>query len=362
MGTHRLICIRTDGNHEIASGHLVRCLSVASACQSLGMEVCFLVSGKESYSLLKGFLDFEDSFRIIPLKTAVYNDLEKELPEVSEFLHSLPEKPVYLLDSYYVTERYVTAIHSLAKTACLDDLQLFDYPVDLVVNYDVIPREALPSYKAAYQNADRLLLGAAYAPLRRQFQGSPIAVREQAEKLLVTTGGSDSCHFCLRLLHSVRENPSMWPFGGSNTLKIHMVIGKLNTDRDALYELAKSLPFLRLHENVTDMASLMRVCDLAISAAGTTLYELCALGVPSMSFTVADNQITAARAFDAAGAVLCAGDIRMEPERVMHSLSTFVTSASSQGSYPERKSAHHSMRKLVDGNGALRIAKALEEL
>lgn len=377
MGTHRLICIRADGNHEIASGHLVRCLAVASACQSLGMQVCFLVSEGESYSLLKGFLDSEDSLRIIRLKTAAYDDLEKELPEVSGFLRSLSQKPVYLLDSYYVTERYLTTINSLSKTAFLDDLQLFDYPVDLLVNYDVMSGETLPAYQTAYQNSGQLLLGAAYAPLRPQFQNNPITVREQVKNILVTTGGSDPSHFCLRFLQSVKENSSMWPFLATD-IRLHLVIGKLNTDKTALYGLSDGLPLLKLHENVTDMASLMRNCDLAISAAGTTLYELCALGIPAISFTMADNQIAPARAFDAAGAIPCAGDIRREPGAVMHSINTFVTSmshqslqhcfrqnsgqSSTQHSYSVRKSAHEAMRKLVDGNGALRIAKALEKI
>jgi len=372
MGTHGLIYIRTDGNRKIASGHLMRCLSIASACQSLGMEVCFLVSPGESCSLLEGFLEAGRSFRIISLKTAVYDCLEQELPEVLALLRSREEKPVYLLDSYYVTRHYLTAINPLAKVAYLDDLQLFDYPVDLLVNYDVIPKNALPSYKAAYQNSGRLLLGAAYAPLRRQFQNSPISVREQVKNLLVTTGGSDLLHFCLRLLQAVRKDPSAWPFSAAG-ITIHIVIGQLNADRAALHELAGSFPFprlLELHENVTDMASLMRDCDLAISAAGTTLYELCALGVPTISFIMADNQITAAKAFDAAGAIPCAGDIRGLSGNMMQPFMNFVTFMSAQGSgpspgqdsYTARKAAHKAMRKLVDGNGALRIARALGEM
>ena len=361
MGTHKLIYIRADGNSKIASGHLMRCLSIAWACKSIDMEVCFLVSGEEGVSLLESFLPSEDSFQIRLLHNAAYDDLEQELAEVEKILRALEEKPVYLLDSYYVTKRYLAAVGSLARVAYLDDLQLFDYPVDLLINYDVILPNALPSYQAAYGSCPRLLLGAAYAPLRPQFQNRPVAVNKQAKNLLITTGGSDPCHFCMGFLYFVMKEPSAWPFS-ENALRIHMVIGKMNTDRASLFRLAEELPFLKLHENVTHMASLMQTCDLAVSAAGTTLYELCALGIPSVSFALADNQITAAKAFDEAGAIPWTGDIRAEREKVMNRIHTFVTSMSSSASYPARCSAHKAMRELVDGNGALRIAKALQAM
>lgn len=110
------------------------------------------------------------------------------------------------------------------------------------------------------------------------------------------------------------------------------------------------------------MASLMQTCDLAVSAAGTTLYELCALGIPSVSFALADNQLAAAKAFDEAGAIPWAGDIRTAPEKVMDAIRSFVTSMSLSKAYPARLSAHKAMRGLVDGNGALRIAEALREM
>lgn len=361
MGTHRLIYIRADANSQIASGHLMRCLSVAWACKSIGLEICFLVSAGESAALLKSFLPSQDSFPIRPLQNAAYDNLEQELGEVAEILGSRKEKPVYLLDSYYVTKEYLAAVSALARVAYLDDLKLFDYPVDLLINYDVISEKALPAYQAAYQNCARRLLGAAYAPLRPQFQNKPVPVNKNAQNLLITTGGSDPCHFCVRFLHLVMDEPSAWPFS-KESLRIHMVIGKLNTDREPLFRLAGKLPFLKLYENVSDMASLMQTCDLAVSAAGTTLYELCALGIPSVSFALADNQIDAAKAFDEAGAIPWAGDIRTAPEKVMDAIRTFVTSMSLPEAYLARLSAHKAMRGLVDGNGALRIAEALREM
>lgn len=365
MGTDRLVIIRTDGNGQIASGHLVRCVSVASACVQRGMEVRFLVSDKESMDLLEALTELP----VICLQTALYNHLEQELPEVCELLSSaacgtsVPEKSViFLLDSYYVTEDYLSTISSInptVKTVYLDDLQLFDYPVDLLVNYDVIPDTRLSAYQAAYQRSDQLLLGALYTPLREQFQNREIVVREAACDVLITTGGSDPYHFCLELAKWLCTFSSDY-----SGITFHIVIGKLNTDREALSALSEKNDFLMLHENVSDMASLMEQCDLAVSASGTTLYELCALGVPTISFTMADNQLTAAKAFEEADAIPCAGDLRTDYETVIENVMDFLKSllVASDVSLAKRKSAHENMHRLVDGNGALRIADAIMKL
>lgn len=395
MGADRIVYIRTDGNSKIASGHLVRCFSIAQACKALGMEVRFLVSDEESVSLLRKILCeskvsnlLKDEFQILRLKTASYDNPERELQEIISLFSDMcitKRNIIYFIDSYFVTEKYLTSLRPLVKVAYLDDLRLFDYPSDLLINYDVIPDSAVASYKAAYQNSGRLLLGAAYTPLRSQFQNRKIIVKKQVSDILVTTGGSDPYHFCLKLIHSLCDSVSENGYADYNMAKnqnaaaeslknpmfsgtnLHIVIGKLSADRDDLYRLAEKYPFLQLHENVSDMASLMEHCDLAVSASGTTLYELCALGIPAISFTMADNQLTAAKAFADAGAIPCAGDIRLEEEKVLQTITNFMTHMSQSGaghevSYRIRKSAHKAMRRLVDGNGAMRIADALMKL
>lgn len=351
MGINRLVYIRTDGNSKIATGHLVRCSSIADACMKLGMKVCFLVSDEESRKLLQA-LNPNALPAVRILKTAVYDDLEKELPEITNLLSDsrAAGEIIFLLDSYYVTEKYLNAIKSYCRTAYLDDLQLFDYPVNLVFNYDVIPDKALSRYEKAYLKAGKAFLGASYAPLRSQFQNRKAAIRKSVSDVLVTTGGSDSYHFCVHFIETMKNAG----------FHLHIVIGQLNTDKEKLHALAAERPFIRLHENVTDMASLMESCDLAVSAAGTTLYELCALGVPAISFTMADNQLAAARAFADTGAVPCAGDIRKSCEAVLTSVQDFLTCMSENEL--KRKSAHEAMNRLVDGNGAIRIAEALANL
>ena len=111
---------------------------------------------------------------------------------------------------------------------------------------------------------------------------------------------------------------------------------------------------------------------LAVSAAGTTLYELCALGVPAVSFTMADNQLTAARAFADAGAIPCAGDIRENSGKVIEEILLFVTEmselcfdcvpAAPASCLVPRKAARQAMIRLTDGTGAMKIAQALWKL
>lgn len=362
MGINRLVFFRTDGNSQIASGHLMRCISIAEACLESGMAVHFLVSDEESVSLFQKNLSAH--FPITCLSNAAYDQLEQELPELLAILtKAKSQDPVFFLDSYFVTRNYLNQIKTLAKVVYLDDLQLFDYPVDLLINYDIIPDNSLPSYRSAYRNAGRLLLGAKYAPLRSQFVNRETVVRNKVTNILVTTGGSDHFHFCLHLIKRLCQT-SFWDKAVSSGITFRILVGYMNSDKAALVSLSESVPALKLYENITDMASFMEDCDLAISAAGTTLYELCALGLPAISYTMADNQLFAAKAFASEHIIPCAGDIRICLDEVLDTIHHFLTEMTEDQntSYLKRKSAHETMRRFIDGNGSLKIAETIHSL
>lgn len=369
MGTDSMIYFRTDGNSKIATGHLMRCLSIARALRSLKKEgtasICFLVSDGESAGLLQGFLGKETEFPVHILSGAVYNNLEQELPELISILQSPSRKPVLFLDSYFITEDYLRRISAFARIAYLDDLQAFDYPVDLVINYDVVTSESLKAYESAYSSAGKRLLGAAYVPLREQFLSmakKPPSSGKAPFKddfprsgsgmihLLIASGGSDPYHTCFKLVRYLTDSLP-------ESICYHVVIGKLNSDQAALQQLAEENPLVMLHEQVTDMAGLMGSCDLAISAAGTTLYELCAMGIPTASFILADNQKEAACAFQAAGAIPLLGDIRTQEAGLFAAARDWLLEMIRQKE--KRMESARIMQQLVDGRGALRIAEHL---
>lgn len=382
------IYFRTDGNQEIATGHLMRCLSIARACkktalqQKLTADIRFLVSDPESAALLSERFDTpsirDDSgrtleFPIICLHTD-YRKLTAELPELIRCLREekIPDapaspreadrRPIVFVDSYFATPEYFQALSAHCATAYLDDLRSFPCPVDLVINYDT------EEPCRFYLPAARRLLGARYTPLREQFCAPPYTVRAEVGSILLSAGGTDPCAVVPELIRRIRQ--TFGPY-----LQLHVLTSKANCRYTELCQLAAQDSALRLHIQTADVAGLMSSCDLAVSAGGTTLCELCAVGVPSVSFVMADNQETAAALFAKEQLIPCAGDIRPDKlpsfsntvtdhpacnPSVISAILQFLRDAA--GDYDGRQKSSHAMRAFLDGCGAERIAAELYRL
>ncbi len=338
MKAGRTILIYTDGNTDIATGHLMRCLSVACALRKLGGRAEFAVSDEASADLLASFFPKGNGFPVHILH-ADYRapSPASDGPEQKSF-------SALLIDSYFVTQDFLEALRSMVKTAYIDDLYAFDYPADLVINYDFAPPEQF------YSKAGKALLGCRFAPLRAQFSGLTPVFREQVANVLISTGGTDDWNVAGKLASALLTAPE------SASWRLHVLTGPMHAHREGLQTLVASHPRLILHENVKDMAGLMRACDLAVSAAGTTLYELCAAGVPSVSFTMADNQLPCARDMERFAGVLCAGDVRSTPEFTETLLSLLFSLAEN---LQQRSALSRSMHAAIDGRGAERIAREL---
>ncbi len=316
------ILIKTDGNSRIASGHIRRCLSIAEILKEKGASVSFWFSDEESPGILDRFTGSSDSFPYMMEKPA----------EKYEFL---------LLDSYSISESEFSGYRKYAaKTGYIDDLRCFDPDVDLLINYDPDPPEDL--YHAPVK-----LLGTAYAPLRKQFAGPSIEIKEKAKRILVSTGGTDPYHILTGLLNNA--DPS---------LQYMAVIGAVFDAgyRSELQRLAEVRKNITLCENVSDMAGLMRSCDIAVTAGGTTLYELCACGIPSIVFTMADNQLEFTESFYKRNAIWYEGDARKDPALLTHILSRINLIISDQDSRRIKSDTAHAM---VNGTGSFSIADAI---
>lgn len=345
------VIIRADGNKEIAMGHIMRCLSIADALQKEGAEVIFVTAGEETKQLIA-----DRGFENHVLGTC-FREMEEELPVFREFFQKNPARWI-LVDSYFVTENYMKELAGWCKTAYLDDMGQPVYPVSVLINYNIYGKE-LPYEKwyteAGLTQPEKYLLGCSYAPLREEFQqGLCSRVSDVVRDVLITTGGGDAVNAAGGLCHRLAEEIKQ---GQHQGVRYHIVCGPFSEYKKELYALAEEHSAFVIHENVTRMSELMRECDAAVSATGSTMYELCSMQLPTVCFYFAENQHRMAECFGNMTEIVNAGNITADREAVIGTLCESLRALEQDRGLRDR--IRHQMAELTDSNGAARIAAEL---
>ena len=370
-----MVVIRADANSKIGMGHVMRCLSVADALLKRGEEVLFVTADDTPVPLLT-----KEGIPCRVLHTD-YADMEAELPKLWEVLSELPQRAEspeavlsrmpsqraesseaalaqkntsILVDSYYVTEKYLAALKKRITTIYMDDIYAFSYPVDMLINYNIYGEEIGYEKDSAFANT-KLLLGTEYVPLREELSAGAENVTPAADGgILITTGGSDSFNLAGQLLTEAMKYDAL------KTKEYHVVSGSLNPHIGKLQVLAQEHGNIHIHCNVTNMAELMAESKVALSAGGSTLYELCAMGVPVIAFSFAENQERLVQTFVKRGIAQYGGNYRTDGNKMIQNtiagLKMLLEDENLRAEY--RKKA----RTLVDGKGADRIAEAIQAL
>lgn len=337
-----MIGIRADANSEIGTGHVMRCMAVAAALKEIGQPVCFVVADETTGKLLdsRGM-----EYHILHTD---YRDMEAELPKLRDWICRM-QVQCLLVDSYFVTEHYLQELRGYVRTAYMDDVNSFPYPVDVLINYniygDLLPYEEQPV-------KDRcLLLGTAYVPLRTEFQKVEYPVRAEMRNVLITTGGSDKYNLAGRILEQLLREEE------TGQLQYHVVSGAFNQHLPLLKQLAERYANIHLYQNVARMSELMQSCDAAITAGGSTMYELSAIGVPILCFSFVENQERMVQTFVQRRMVCYGGNYLEEQDGMLRKIQEgLVTLASS---WEMRLAYSDKEKRLVDGQGAMRIAQIL---
>lgn len=350
--------VRADGNAKIGAGHLMRCLTIIEELAKIKGtrdDVLFVCADEESASLAR-----KRGFQAKSLGTD-YRDMETELPLWETLMNTGQQteqlvwgalngttggEHVILVDSYYVTERYLQKLRRYGRIILLDDMQQKTYPVDTVVNYNVFAEEE--TYQSLYRDCETLLcIGGNYVPVRPQFLHVDYHVADAVSDVLITTGGGDVDNIAGTVLQAIY----------SEEINYHLISGRFNPHREKLEYLASECPNIHIYHDVEDMAGLMAKCDLAITAGGTTIYELAAIGVPFICFSYAENQ-EALTAYIGNRKVACfAGHFHKTPEKVLKEMAHMVKVLCYDTAM--REAFFCKERQMIDGMGAERLARVL---
>jgi UDP-2,4-diacetamido-2,4,6-trideoxy-beta-L-altropyranose hydrolase len=152
----------------------------------------------------------------------------------------------------------------------------------------------------------------------------------------------------------VRVIDALRRFGASG-LEVRIVLGPANCHFNLVREAIASLPMpVEILTHVSDMASLMAWADLAITAGGSTCWELACLGLSAVTIVLAENQRSVAEELNVAGIALNAGWHRdLSVETLMTKVESLLYSSFRRLRMSQRG------REMVDGRGADRVVSAL---
>ncbi len=336
------IVIRADASVARGTGHVMRCVALAQALRSKGHQVIFLQA--ESTPALTMRLAAE-GLRV------EFRPVEPGSPEDARWTTELArrEKADWVVgDSYAFADDWQQGI----KAAGLGLLVLDDYGhatryhADFILNQNLSARAGLYPQRAS---STKLLLGPRYTLLRADFlqhRGNAIVRRTGTQRVLVTLGGSDPDDITSRVLAGLKALPEA---------EVVVVVGGSNPHREQLVKACAGHPKWRLVVNTSEMAELMVWADVAVSAAGSTSWEIALLGLPGVTLVTAPNQVDIGPALERAGVAICLGEGRdLQPAALAAAVSRLLSDPVRRAQMGLRAAA------LIDGLGAGRVVTQLQ--
>jgi UDP-2,4-diacetamido-2,4,6-trideoxy-beta-L-altropyranose hydrolase len=334
------LLIRADANAAIGTGHVMRCLALAQGWQDAGGTAVLAVA--ELPEALEKRLTAE---QVEVVRLQAVPGTEWDATELAGLAVTRKANWVAVDGERFDPQYFETLKNSRCKTLWLDDFgSATVHACDLILNQN--PGATRKSYPWFHDDS-RLLLGTRYVMLRTEFRIAKPAGKtsKAAANLLVTFGGSDPDNLTERVLRVIAANPP-----GVN---VTVIVGSANPRLPTLRSLALSSGVTVLTDP-SNMPALMMESDLAVIAAGGTLWELLYCGCAAMSYSRNSVQASVIAQLAAAGAIENLGSADAFDAAGLCARIRYLA-----GSATEREKMQAAGRRIVDGEGVSRVVRAL---
>ena len=363
------VLIRTDASFHIGAGHVMRCLALADELKRNDVHVLFvcrnqpgnLISlirskGYEVCSLPEPDLSgIEDSGADPPYANWLGVTWRQDAEETIQVLTKYDKYNLLIVDHYALDHNWLASVRPyFANILVIDDLA--DRRLDCDVLLDQTFGRRVDDYQHLMPKYCKALLGARYALLRPQF-----AMRRQeaiirragqsctCDRILVSMGGMDPDDLTSFVLHGLEKIPWL------NSVAVDVILGSNAPNIEEVKKNAsRSKLSVSVHSGIDDMAEFMLKADLAVGAGGTTAWERCCLGLPTLMVITADNQKFLVKSLTSVGAAVNLGE---SSQLTAESFAEAVDSLFRQeGRYKKMVTAAFA---ICDGLGAERVAREI---
>ena len=281
---NKILIIRADSAPHIGAGHVMRTFSLAQEWIKNGYNVAYIYA-EMLQNLKERLLNYSDKISLhkINAERGALKDAEETLQTIMEF----PEEcKIVLLDGYNFKDDYQLFIknNSSLPTIYFDDVGTSKcYYTNIVFNQNINANENLYKCREPYTE---LLLGLKYVLLRDEFLkylDFRRNVKKKPENLLILLGATDPENYTAKIVNILKE------------AKISMNITIISGQEPSveLLKALKNFPYkYELKQNVLDMPEVMLKADIAITAGGSTNWELSFMQVPLVALAKNDYEET----------------------------------------------------------------------
>ena len=348
----------------------MRCLTLATYLREKGAEVSFACRAHPG-NLIEILRDRKFSVHELPLNEGCDQNkfIQKKRSNVEDYVDWLGcsqkedaratfreignKRYDWLVVDHYALDVYwESQLRSVTQNLMvIDDLANRRHDCDLLLDQNYFADDN-SRYQGLIPVSAMRLLGPTYALLRPEFAAERSqlqAKRGKFKRIFVFFGGTDPDNITGLALGALSDR-------ALQQLEVDVVIGSNNPNQEEIIAQVARRPQTNLHVQTSKIAELMAHADLAIGAGGTTTWERICLGLPSLVFTLAENQVAASCELEALGAIEVIKTIKnIDRSDLARIIKNMLLKA-----YDSRRSA--SMLGLVDGLGTLRVLEAIRLL
>lgn len=352
------IALRADASTRSGTGHVVRCLSLATElrdtgvrtvlvsrrlgidvsalAQRAGVEFCELRAPIDTY-----LRDADDPAHADWAELPALIDAE----ETAATLISYSPRCV-IVDHYAFDARWHRSVAAAlgARIVAIDDLADRSIEADILIDHNLADDHAA-KYRETNSNLGRVLGGPRFALLGPSYRfAKRYAFRDEVLSVGIFMGGSDPWNASLLVLDVLRKQCN---FKG-------LIEIATTTANSHLADLQARCSFdgaARLLVNEPSLHDFYSKHDIQIGAGGVASWERCCIGAPMLILKLAVNQHKVADALRTAGVARVVS--RIEPDAIGHEFTNLCLDPVA------RRKMSELGPNLVDGLGARRTAIAI---
>jgi len=306
------VVFRVDASLQMGTGHVMRCLTLAQVLKDNGAKVEFICRKHEG-SLINKIRS--NGFVVHELKVFEEAEVDNKLAhshwlgvtqqqDADDCINILKAEKLdwLIVDHYALDEQWQKRLKPCyEKLMVIDDLADRQFDCDILLDQTFGRQKE--DYSALTPEGCKLLLGSQYALLRPEFakwRAYSLERRSKPEfkQLLVNMGGMDVDNVTEKILGELKI------CNLPNDIKITVVMGGSAPHLESVKSKAITLPYkTEVKVDVGNMAEIMSNSDVAIGASGSTTWERCCLGLPTIQVITANNQSVLAKSLDKAGVI-----------------------------------------------------------